>query len=124
MLGVFAAVAWLLSAVGIYSVASYATNRRVREIGIRVALGAQPGQVMWLVMSLGVRMIAAGVLLGIAGSLAATRLLVNLLFRVTPADPATLAAAAAALCGVALLAIFFPARRSTRVDPVLTLRDE
>jgi putative ABC transport system permease protein len=124
LLGVFAAVAWLLSAVGIYSVVSYATSRRAQEIGIRVALGAQPGQVMWLVMSLGVRMIAAGVLLGIAGSLAATRLLVKLLFGVTPADPATLAAAAAALCCVALLAIFFPARRSTRVDPVLTLRDE
>jgi ABC-type antimicrobial peptide transport system permease subunit len=75
-------------------------------------------------MSLGVRMIAAGVLLGIAGSLAATRLLVKLLFGVTPADPATLAAAAVALCCVALLAIFFPARRSTRVDPVLMLRDE
>jgi predicted permease len=124
LLGVFAVVAWLLSAVGIYSVVSYATSLRVREIGIRMALGAQPGQVVRFVMSLGVRMIAAGVLLGIAGSLAATRLLVKLLFGVTPADPATLAAAAAALCCVALLAILFPARRSTRVDPVLTLRDE
>jgi putative ABC transport system permease protein len=124
LLGVFAVLAWLLSAIGIYSVVSYATSRRAREIGIRVALGAQPGQVVWLVMSLGVRMVAAGVLLGIAGSLAATRLLAKLLFGVTPADPATLAAAAAALCCVALLAIFLPARRSTRVDPVLTLRDE
>jgi predicted permease len=124
LLAMFAGVAWALSAVGIYSVVSYATSRRVREIGIRVALGAQPGQVVRLVLRLGVRMVAAGVLLGVAGSLAATRLLANLLFRVRPADPVTFAVAAAALCCVALLAIYVPARRATRVDPALTLRHE
>jgi predicted permease len=124
LLATFAAIAWALSAVGIYSVVSYATSRRVREIGIRVALGAQPVQVVRLVLSLGVRMTAAGVLLGVAGSLAATRLLAKMLFGVEPADPATFGAAAAALCCVALIAVYFPARRASRVDPVLTLRHE
>jgi ABC-type antimicrobial peptide transport system permease subunit len=124
LLATFAAVAWALSAVGIYSVVSYATSRRVREIGIRVALGAQPGQVVRLVLSMGVRVTVTGVLLGVAGSLAATRLLANLLFGVKSADPVTFAAAAAALCGVALIAVYVPARRASRVDPVLTLRHE
>ena len=124
LLAMFAVVAWALSAVGIYSVISYATSRRVREIGIRVALGARPGQVVRLVLRLGVGMIAAGIVLGVAGSLAVTRLLAKLLFGVRPADPATFATAAMALCCIAMLAIYFPARRAARVDPALTLRHE
>jgi predicted permease len=124
LLGIFAAVALALAAIGIYSVISYATSRRVQEIGIRLALGAQPKQVVRLVLRQGVRVIAAGGSLGLAASFLIMRLLSKLLFGVTPADPPTFALVSVALCSIALLAIYFPARRAARTDPSLALRHE
>jgi putative ABC transport system permease protein len=124
LLVLFATVALTLAAVGIYSVISYAMNRRVQEIGIRMALGAQPEQVVLLVLGQGMRAIGAGVAIGIIGSLLVTRLLTKLLFGVTPTDPLTFATVIFSLCLIALLAICLPARRAARTDPCLALRHE
>jgi predicted permease len=124
LLGIFAALALALAAVGIYSVISYSMSRRVQEIGIRMALGAQPGQVLRLVLAQGLRMLAAGIALGIAASSAVTHLLGKLLFGVTPDDPLTFAAVVLALGAIALFAVYVPARRAARIDPMLALRHE
>ncbi len=124
LLAIFAALALTLSGIGIYSVISYAMSQRVQEIGIRMALGAQPGQVLRLVLMQGARMIAAGVAIGLAGAFAVMRSLAKLLFGVRSADPATFAAVAVALCCIALLAVYFPARRAARIDPAVALRHE
>jgi ABC-type antimicrobial peptide transport system permease subunit len=124
LLGAFAGLALGLAAVGIYGVMSYAVASRTREIGIRLALGAQRGGVFALVMARGARLTAAGVALGIGGALAATTGLEKLLYGVTPTDPVTLASVTALLAGVALLACWLPARRAMRVDPAVTLRYE
>jgi predicted permease len=124
LLGTFSAVAVALAAIGIYSVISYATRLRVQEIGIRIALGAQPRQVLQLVLRHGVSIAAIGVALGLAASIFATRLLAKLLFGVTSADPTTFAAVVVALFSIALLANYFPARRAARLDPSLALRHE
>ena len=124
LLGIFAALALSLAAIGIYSVISYATSRRFQEIGVRMALGAQPGQVLWLVLSQGLRVITVGGALGLASSFALTRLLSKLLFGVKPADPLTFVAVAVGLCSIALFAIYFPARRAAQIEPSLALRHE
>ncbi|HEX6631913.1 MAG TPA: ABC transporter permease [Gemmatimonadaceae bacterium] len=120
----FAAVALLLAAVGLYGVISYTVAQRTREIGIRVALGAQAAQVVRAVLGDGLRIAAAGVALGLAAAVGLSRFLRSLLFGVSATDPATYAVMALALLGIALLATWLPARRASRVDPVDALREE
>jgi len=124
LLSLFAALALCLAAVGIYGVVSYSVGRRSREIGIRMALGAQPGQVRRLVVSGAMLTAVAGVSLGLVGALASTRLMEGLLFGVTAVDPWTFAGVAVGLLGVSLLASTIPAVRASRIDPGLPLRAE
>lgn len=122
--GVFATFALLLAAVGVYGVMAYSVTTRKQEMGIRVALGARPADILKLVVGQGMRMAAVGVTIGIAGSLAATRVLSGLLFGVRTRDPFVFAAAALVLASTALWACYLPARRATRVDPNAALRYE
>jgi putative ABC transport system permease protein len=124
LLGVLAGVSTLLAAVGIYGVMSYAVNQRTKEIGIRIALGAEPRHVMTLVIGRGVVLVLAGVALGLAGSFAATRLISGLMFSVSVTDPLIFIGVPILLVGVALGACLGPARRATRVDPIDALRNE
>ena len=122
LLGAFAATALLLAAVGIYGVMSLSVTGRTQEFGIRLALGAQRGDVSRLVLRQGMWIVAPGAALGLLGALAVTRFLQSLLFEVSPADPATFAAVVAVLGGAAFAACWLPARRATRVDPIFALR--
>ncbi|HWF04390.1 MAG TPA: ABC transporter permease [Candidatus Angelobacter sp.] len=124
LLGSFAGLALLLAAVGLYSVLAYLVTQRTREIGIRMALGAQHKHVMRLVMAHGSRLTAIGVLLGIGAALALTRFMRSLLFGVSAKDPMTFACVVAMLTLVALSACYIPARRAMRVEPMVALRDE
>jgi len=124
VLTVFASAALLLVATGILGVLAYAVTRRTREIGVRMALGAQRGDVLSLVVRHALTMTMAGVALGLIASLALTRVLGRFLYEVQPSDPVSLAAAAVLLLAVALLAIYVPARRATRVEPLTALRAE
>ena len=124
LLTVFAAAALLLAALGIYGVVSYAVSRREREIGVRMALGAQAGDVLRMVLGEGLRLSAVGVLAGILAALALARLLAGFLYGVSPRDPLTYLVVAAGLIAAAAAATFLPARRATRVDPAVALRAE
>jgi predicted permease len=124
LFGVFAALALLLSSVGIYGVISYFVGQRTREIGIRVALGADRADVMRLVLGHGVKMACVGVVIGLAASLGLTRLMTNMLYGVSPTDPLTFLGVAILLTLVALAACYIPARRAMRVDPIVALRYE
>jgi len=120
----FAGLALMLAAIGIYGVMAHAVVQRRREIAIRMALGAEPGNVLRLVVGQGLQLVVAGVVLGLAGSFVLTRLLASILFQMSPHDPVTFAAVTMILLVVAFLACYIPARRAMRVDPVVALRYE
>jgi predicted permease len=124
LLSIFATVALLLAAVGIYGVMSYSVSRRTNEMGVRIALGAQTTDVLMLILKQGLRVAAMGMAIGIAAALALTRLMSSLLFGVSATDPLAFVAVAIALTIVALIACYIPARRATRVDPMAALRNE
>jgi predicted permease len=124
LLGLFGGLALLLSAAGIYGVTAYSVAQRSSELGIRMALGAQPHHVLKLILGQGLRLIAGGIVLGLAAAFALTRLMSTLLFGVSTTDPSTFAAIALLLTLVALLACWIPARRATKVDPMIALRTE
>jgi putative ABC transport system permease protein len=124
LLTLFAGLALVLAAVGVYGVMSYAVTQRTHEIGIRMALGAQVGNVMRLVMKSGLVIASIGVVLGLAGAFALTRLMSSLLFAVEPTDKATFTAVSLCLLLIALAACYIPARRATKVDPLQALRYE
>jgi putative ABC transport system permease protein len=124
LLSVFAAVALVLAAIGIFGVLSYAVSQRTREIGIRMALGAQERTVISLVVRQAMLLVGAGVVAGTALALYLSQTMTKMLFSVRPTDPTTFVSVAAVLAGVALLASYLPARRATRVDPIVALRSE
>lgn len=124
LLGLFAALALVLSAVGLYGITSYLVAQRTREIGVRMALGAGRGEVLGMVLAMASRLVILGIVLGLAASLATGRLLASLLYEVSPHDPLVLCGVAALLALVALLACYAPARRAIRLDPMVALRHE
>jgi putative ABC transport system permease protein len=124
LLGAFAAMAVFLAALGIFGVLSYSVVQRSREIGIRVALGAHPSDVLRMVLGHAAALSLVGVLAGLAGALALSRAIGSLLFELSPTDPLTLGSMAVLLASVALVASYLPARRATRVDPLIALRSE
>ena len=124
VLGAFAAFALLLAAVGIYGVMSYLVTRSTHDIGLRVALGAQFGDILGLVVRHGMELAAIGILAGLAGAAALTRMMASLLFGVSATDAVTFGAVAVLLAAVAFAATVIPARRATRVDPMVALREE
>jgi predicted permease len=123
LLTIFGAIALTLSAIGIYGVLAFAVAERVREFGIRQALGADPASILSLVLKQGLKTAGVGMVLGLAASVALSRFLQTLLFEVTPHDPAVFVGVAGLLFTVAMAACYIPARRATRVDPIVALRD-
>ncbi|HYK87869.1 MAG TPA: FtsX-like permease family protein [Acidobacteriota bacterium] len=124
LLGIFAGLALVLSSIGVYGVISYLVGQRSHEIGIRMALGAQRADVLRLMLGEGLRMAGVGVLIGLGVAFGITRLMSNMLFGVKATDPLTFAGVAVILSAVAFAASFIPARRATRVDPIVALREE
>jgi putative ABC transport system permease protein len=124
LLAAFAALALLLASIGIYGVISYAVAQRTQEFGIRLALGAQPRNVFAMVLGQGARLALLGVFLGFIAAFAVTRLMTSFLFGVQPTDTITFVVVPALLMAIALLACYIPARRATRVDPIIALRYE
>jgi putative ABC transport system permease protein len=123
-LGLFAGLATLLAAVGIFGVMNYSVTLRTHEIGIRIALGAQPGRILMLILRQGLILTLIGIGIGLAGALALARVMSSLLFGVDARDPATFAAIMLLLTVVSLIACYIPAWRATKVDPLVALRYE
>jgi ABC-type antimicrobial peptide transport system permease subunit len=124
MFSIFSGMALLLAAVGIYGVMAYSVGQRTQEIGIRMALGALPSDVLRLVLTGGAKVVGMGLLVGLAGAVASSRLLAFLLFNLSPYDPLTFGAIVVLLSGVAFFACWIPARRATKVNPLVALRHE
>jgi ABC-type antimicrobial peptide transport system permease subunit len=124
LLGMFAGLALVLAAVGLYGVLAYSVGLRSREIGVRMALGARTRSVIWMVVRDGVAIAGVGLAIGLVGALAATRLLQSMLYDVSPTDPTAFALTGAILMVAALLASWLPAWRAARIDPTITLRGE
>ena len=124
LLAIFACLALLLAAIGSYGVLSYMVSERRREIGIRMALGADRASVLRMVLTQGLRLTLAGMLVGLSAAFALSRLIASLLFGVTPTDPLTISAVVGLISFVALVACYLPAHGATRVDPMLVLREE
>jgi putative ABC transport system permease protein len=124
LLAALALLALALAVVGIYSVLAFGVSRRRQEIGVRMALGAQPGEILKLIIGQGMKIVSLGLVLGAAASFVLTRLMTGLLYKVSPTDPFTFGATAILLALVALAACYFPARQAMRVEPVTALRQE
>jgi len=124
LFGVFAVVALALAAVGVYGVIAYSVSRRTHEIGIRMALGARPRDVLLMVVRQGMTLSLVGVLIGLGVALAVTRVMKGLLFELSVTDPPTFTLIAALMLGVAFFACYLPARGATKVDPMTALRRE
>ena len=122
LLAIFGGMALFLAAIGLYAVMSYSVSQSTRELGMRMALGARAGDVLRLVISRGLRLTTAGIVIGAIAALLMTRLMANLLYKVSPRDPIAFGSALVVLIAVALLACFLPARRATRIDPARALR--
>jgi ABC-type antimicrobial peptide transport system permease subunit len=124
LLAAFGVLALVLAVIGIYGVMAFSAAQRTRELGIRLALGAEPRDVLGLILRDGAKLSGLGVGLGVTGALAASRAVSSLLFGVSPTDPLTFTAVVGLLGSASLLACYIPARRATRVDPVVALRQE
>jgi putative ABC transport system permease protein len=124
LLSIFAGLAMLLAAIGIYGVMSYAVGQRVHEIGVRMALGARAGNVLSLVLRQGLALVLVGIAIGVMGGVWLTTAMKSLLFGVSPNDPPTFAIVSALLLAVAAAATYLPAQRATKVDPIVALRYE
>ena len=124
MFGTFGVLALVLAVVGVYGVLSFSVSQRTQEFGVRMALGAEPTAVRRMMIGQGLRLAAIGVAIGVAGAFGVTRLIGSLLYDVTPTDPLSFAAVVTLMLGVAAAAAYLPARRATKVDPMVALRTE
>jgi predicted lysophospholipase L1 biosynthesis ABC-type transport system permease subunit len=124
LISAFAIVALITAALGVFGVLSFVVAQRTRELGIRMALGAAPGDVRRMVIGYGSRLAVGGLVIGLVGSFALTRLISTMLFGITPTDPLTFGVVSAVLLGIGILASWLPARRATRIDPIVALRSD